>query len=98
MAYTVPIVMLVNVLLLYVSLQVTHMGLFRPNSTTGMQVSSGLAQKDLIRKLIQDSYNELGPMTCHEIQVTLVFVVMITLLFTRNPGFVPGWRDLLNAK
>lgn len=98
MAYTVPIVTIVNLLLVYLSLQVTHMGMFRPNSKTGLQVASGLSQKDLIKKVIQDSYNDLGPITCHEIQVILFFIVMVTLLFTRNPGFVPGWKEFLNAK
>lgn len=98
MAYTMPLVTLTNTLLNFLSLQITHMGLFRPNSTTGLQVASGLTQKDLIKKVIQNSYNELGPITCHEIQVILFFAVMIILLFTRNPGFVMGWKDFLNAK
>ncbi|EDW83334.2 uncharacterized protein Dwil_GK22372 [Drosophila willistoni] len=98
MAYSFPIVVLVNILLVYLSLQVTHMGLFRPNSKVGQEVKRGAQGQNVVKDMIKERHKELGPMTCHEIQVAIMFFLMVVLLFTRQPGFVSGWGDLLNAK
>ncbi|XP_030373931.1 protein I'm not dead yet 2-like [Scaptodrosophila lebanonensis] len=98
MAYSIPLIVIVNTILLYISLQVTHMGLFRPNSKIGQEVKRGTDNKDIVKAVVQDRYKELGSMTCHEIQVAFMFTFMVFLLFTRKPGFIKGWGDLLNAK
>ncbi|EDW38303.1 GL12087 [Drosophila persimilis] len=98
MAYAIPIVVIVNVLLLYFSLQVTHMGLFRGKSQTGLEVKRGTEGQAVVKTVIKARHQELGPMTCHEIQVTVLFILMVFLLFTRKPGFVTGWGDFLNAQ
>ncbi|XP_020813033.1 protein I'm not dead yet 2 [Drosophila serrata] len=97
MAYGTPFAIVI-ILLTYISLQITHMGLFRPKSQVGMEIKRGAENKDVVKAVIKERKAELGPMTCHEIQVTLVFILMIILLFTRNPGFIKGWGDFLNAK
>ncbi|XP_034114549.1 protein I'm not dead yet 2-like [Drosophila albomicans] len=98
MAYSIPIVVIVNIFLLYFSLQLTHMGFLRPNSKIGAEVKSGTANKDLVKAVVIQRYKELGAWTCHEIQVAVMFVLMVLLLFTRSPGFTQGWGDFLNAK
>jgi len=98
MAYAIPLVVIVNVLLVYLSLQITHMGLFRKNSKIGQEVAKATANKDVVKTVVQQRYKELGPWTCHEIQVAIMFVLMVVLLFTRQPGFMSGWGDFLNAK
>ncbi|EDW96103.2 uncharacterized protein Dyak_GE25646 [Drosophila yakuba] len=98
MAYSIPFVVIVLIFLTYFSLQVTHMGLFRPNSKIGQEVKKGTESQDVVKDVIKQRKVELGPMSCHEIQVGLLFVLMIILLFTRKPGFFPGWADFLNAK
>lgn len=98
MAYAMPLVVIVNTLLLYLTLQITHMGLCQPNSDAAKQLAQGEAQKGAVQKMIEEAYTGLGPITCHEIQVALAFILMITLLITRNPGFFPGWATFLNAK
>ncbi|XP_070828221.1 solute carrier family 13 member 1 [Chaetodon trifascialis] len=46
------------------------------------------------RKVIEEEYRSLGPMSCQEIFTALVFVVMVLLWLTRSPGFMPGWISL----
>jgi len=74
------------------------MGLFRPKSKIGQEVKKGAEGKDIVKAVIKERKKELGSMSCHEIQVGLLFILMIFLLFTRRPGFFPGWADFLNAK
>ncbi|ALC46330.1 CG33934 [Drosophila busckii] len=98
MGYAIPIVVIVNVALVWFFMQITHMGLFRPKSKIGQEVKAGSENKDVVKAVVQERYKNLGRMTCHEIQVTILFILMIVLLFTRKPGFVKGWGDFLNAK
>lgn len=46
------------------------------------------------RKVIEEEYKSLGPMSCQEVFTALVFVVMVLLWLTRSPGFMPGWISL----
>lgn len=98
MAYSIPFVVVLLIILTYFSLQITHMGLFRPKSKVAQEVKKGSESKDVVKNVIKERKRELGPMSCHEIQVAVLFILMIALLFTRKPGFVPGWADFLNAK
>lgn len=87
----------VDTLLLYLCLQITHFGLFRPNSEEGLAVSRGAAAVDTVKAVVVQKYEELGPMSVHEWQVLWWFICMVLLLFTRSPGFMTGWGDFLNA-
>ncbi|KAH8278742.1 hypothetical protein KR018_008203, partial [Drosophila ironensis] len=98
MAYACPFVVVVMLILMWISLQFTHMGLFRPKSPTGLEVAKGNEGKDVVKVVIKERNTALGRMTCHEIQVAVMFIVMVVLLFTRKPGFVYGWADFLNAQ
>ncbi|XP_017060765.2 protein I'm not dead yet 2 [Drosophila ficusphila] len=98
MAYSIPFVVVVLITLTFFSLQITHMGLFRPNSKIGQEVKKGTESQDVVKTVIKQRKQELGPMSCHEIQVALLFILMIFLLFTRKPGFFDGWADFLNAQ
>ncbi|XP_072241373.1 solute carrier family 13 member 1 [Leuresthes tenuis] len=46
------------------------------------------------RKVIQDEYKSLGPMSSQEIFTGMVFLLMVLLWLTRSPGFMPGWVSL----
>ncbi|XP_042266729.1 solute carrier family 13 member 1 isoform X1 [Thunnus maccoyii] len=46
------------------------------------------------RKVIEDEYRALGPMSSQEIITQLVFLLMVLLWLTRAPGFIPGWASL----
>ncbi|XP_041652068.1 solute carrier family 13 member 1 [Cheilinus undulatus] len=46
------------------------------------------------RRVIEDEYRSLGPMSPQEIFTGLVFLLMVLLWLTRAPGFIPGWASL----
>ncbi|XP_030240282.1 protein I'm not dead yet 2-like isoform X2 [Drosophila navojoa] len=98
MMYAMPFVSIVNVLLVFLTLQVTHMGLWRPKSDVAKQVKRGSISKSATKLVLQERYSALGRWTCHEIQVGIIFVMMILLLFFQRPGFMKGWADVLNTK
>ncbi|EDW83335.2 uncharacterized protein Dwil_GK22371 [Drosophila willistoni] len=98
MLYSCPLIVGLNLLLTYLSLQITHMGLFRWKSKRAQEVKKGSESKELIKAVLKSRHASLGPMSCHEIQVTILFVTTIVLLFTCKPGFMPGWANFLNAK
>ncbi|XP_040894397.1 solute carrier family 13 member 1 [Toxotes jaculatrix] len=51
-------------------------------------------QEKAARKVLEDEYKSLGPMSSQEIFTGVVFLVMVLLWLTRSPGFMPGWASL----
>ncbi|KAJ8266738.1 hypothetical protein GJAV_G00134140 [Gymnothorax javanicus] len=49
-------------------------------------------------EVMRNEYRKLGRMTYAESCVLSVFIVLVTLWFTREPGFMPGWASLLFNK
>lgn len=98
MAYSIPLAVVANILMLYLSLQVTHMGLFRGNSKSGQEIKNAAQNNNMLKDIIKDRYKALGKWTCHEIQVALMFTVMILILIFDKPGFMMGWAEALNLK
>ncbi|KAJ0029307.1 hypothetical protein NQD34_004304 [Periophthalmus magnuspinnatus] len=46
------------------------------------------------RNVLEEEYKTLGPMSPQEIFTTIIFISMVLLWFTRDPGFIPGWASL----
>ncbi|XP_063060525.1 solute carrier family 13 member 2-like [Engraulis encrasicolus] len=49
-------------------------------------------------QVMKDEYKKLGSMTFAEGSVLTVFVLLVLLWFTREPGFMPGWATVLFNK
>ncbi|XP_068600205.1 solute carrier family 13 member 2-like [Brachionichthys hirsutus] len=45
--------------------------------------------------VIKEEYNKLGRMKFAEVAVLVIFILMVLLWFTRDPGFIDGWATLL---
>ncbi|XP_055629061.1 protein I'm not dead yet-like [Toxorhynchites rutilus septentrionalis] len=96
MAFNVP-GMLVSTLLVYIYLQVVLMGLYRPKSAAAADATMSPEGEQTARRVLMARLEELGPMTSHEIGVAVLFVFSIFLYFTRQPGFMKGWADVLST-
>uniref|UniRef100_A0A3B4AAP1 Uncharacterized protein n=1 Tax=Periophthalmus magnuspinnatus TaxID=409849 RepID=A0A3B4AAP1_9GOBI len=49
--------------------------------------------------VIREEHRALGPMSFGEISVLSLFILLVVLWFTRDPGFVSGWAtDIFNSK
>ncbi|XP_033164238.1 protein I'm not dead yet 2 [Drosophila mauritiana] len=98
MFYSIPLMVFVNITLVIIGFLITHMGLFRPNSKTGKIISEANTNRKLMEDVLRQRHIDLGPMSCHEIQMAIAFAFMIVLLITRKPGFFTGWSDLIDGK
>ncbi|KAE8622218.1 hypothetical protein XENTR_v10005150 [Xenopus tropicalis] len=45
-------------------------------------------------KIISGEHKKLGAMTFAEISVLVLFILLVLLWFTREPGFMPGWATI----
>src|SRR5699024_7944405 len=47
--------------------------------------------------ILQKRYEELGPLSFHELAVCVMFVILIGLWMFRDPQFMNGWSTLLGG-
>ncbi|KAG9345882.1 hypothetical protein JZ751_009038 [Albula glossodonta] len=45
-------------------------------------------------RVIEQEYNDLGPVSFQETATLVIFIVMVLLWLVRDPGFMPGWASL----
>ncbi|XP_045503094.1 protein I'm not dead yet [Colias croceus] len=96
MAYSMPPMLLMQ-LLVWISLQVTFMGLFRPNSEAAKKVNAASTGSENTMRVIKDQYKGLGPVTFHEKSSGMLFILAVFLYIFRKPGFMPGWADVITT-
>ncbi|CAH0696716.1 unnamed protein product [Spodoptera exigua] len=94
MAYSTP-PMLIMQLLVWFALQITFMGMFRPNSEAARKVNKASSGSETTMKVIKEQYRNLGPITFHEKASGLLFILAVFLYIFRRPGFMPGWAEIL---
>ncbi|XP_034363014.1 solute carrier family 13 member 2 [Arvicanthis niloticus] len=83
--------MVILLLLSWLWLQVLFLGVsFRKNFGFGEREEE---RKQAAFQVIKTQHRLLGPMNFAEKTVTVLFVLMVVLWFTREPGFFPGWGD-----
>ncbi|XP_004450007.1 solute carrier family 13 member 2 isoform X2 [Dasypus novemcinctus] len=84
--------MLILLFLAWLWLQALFLGFnFRKNFGIGGQEKE---REQAALHVIRTEQKLLGPMTFAEKAVTVLFVLLVLLWFTRNPGFFPGWGNL----
>lgn len=49
-------------------------------------------------EIIKEESKKLGSMKFAEIAVLILFILLVVLWFTRDPGFIPGWATVLFNK
>ncbi|XP_041053173.1 solute carrier family 13 member 5-like isoform X2 [Carcharodon carcharias] len=88
--------MLIMFFLCWLWLQALFLGLnFRRLWGCGIPISS---KEKRAYGVIQEEYKKLGPMSFAEKAVLILFILLVVLWFTRDPGFVPGWGNVLFNK
>lgn len=85
MIFNIP-PMLINTLATWAYLQWYFMGMFRPNSKEAKEFQLGKDGEEVARQVIAKRYNELGPISQHEISVAILFLLSVALFFLRAPG------------
>ncbi len=50
----------------------------------------------VVQNMIRKKYQELGPMTFHELATLILFILCVLLWFFRDPQFITGWSELLH--
>ncbi|KAM5273469.1 solute carrier family 13 member 2 [Ctenodactylus gundi] len=87
--------MVILLLLAWLWLQILFLGFnFRKNFGIGEQEQE---RSQAAYRVIKTQHKLLGPMTFAEKAVTVLFVMLVALWFTREPGFFQGWGNLAFA-
>ncbi|XP_016146255.1 solute carrier family 13 member 5-like [Sinocyclocheilus grahami] len=81
--------MIIMLTLAWLWLQIVFLGVnFRKTCGCGMVKT----EKEIAAyNVIKEEHRRLGPMTFGELSVLALFVLLVVLWFTRDPGFVDGW-------
>ena len=55
-------------------------------------------QQDRAMTVIKEKYAALGSISLHELQVFVLFIILILLWFFQSPKFIPGWADFFTVE
>jgi len=91
MAFCVPL-MLVNTFLAWIWILILQ----RLSSGTSGERSAD--ENARVKKVIQQKKSALGKMTMHELQVLILFIILVILWFFKTPVFITGWGDLFKKE
>ncbi|XP_023619990.1 solute carrier family 13 member 5 isoform X3 [Myotis lucifugus] len=84
--------MLIMLLLAWFWLQCIFMG-FNFKKAWGCGLEKKSSEKAAY-EVLQEEYRKLGPFSFAEGNVLLCFLLLVTLWFSRDPGFMPGWMSV----
>ncbi|NXA01483.1 S13A2 protein, partial [Nesospiza acunhae] len=90
--------MLVLLVLAWIWLQILYLGFnFKKNFGCGASPAAKAKEKHAY-EIIKAESKKLGKMSFAEIEVLILFILLVVLWFTREPGFIPGWATVLFNK
>ncbi|NWI76775.1 S13A2 protein, partial [Dryoscopus gambensis] len=90
--------MVVLLILAWVWLQILYLGFnFKKNFGCGVSPAAK-AKEEQAYGIIKEESKKLGKMKFAEIEVSVLFALLVVLWFTREPGFFPGWATVLFNK
>ncbi|NWY65278.1 S13A2 protein, partial [Erithacus rubecula] len=90
--------MLVLLILAWIWLQILYLGFnFKKNFGCGVSPEAKAKEKQAY-EIIKEESKKLGKMSFAEIEVLIIFIFLVVLWFTREPGFFPGWATVLFNK
>ncbi|XP_038013901.1 solute carrier family 13 member 2 [Motacilla alba alba] len=90
--------MLVLLILAWIWLQILYLGFnFKKNFGCGASPAAKAKEKQAYA-IIKEESKKLGKMNFAEIEVSILFILLVVLWFTREPGFIPGWATVLFNK
>ncbi|NXD41476.1 S13A2 protein, partial [Copsychus sechellarum] len=90
--------MLVLLILAWIWLQILYLGFnFKKNFGCGASPAAKAKEKQAY-EIIKEESKKLGKMSFAEIEVLIIFILLVVLWFTREPGFFPGWATVLFNK
>ncbi|KAM8818262.1 Na(+)/citrate cotransporter isoform 2-T2 [Rhynchonycteris naso] len=85
--------MLIMLLLAWMWLQYTFMG-FNFKMSWSCRLEKRNDEKAAY-EVLREEYRKLGPFSFAEINVLLCFLLLVSLWFLRDPGFMPGWTSIV---
>ncbi|NXS56454.1 S13A2 protein, partial [Brachypteracias leptosomus] len=87
--------MVVLLVLTWIWLQILYLGFnFRKNFGCAASASAK-AKEQKAYEIIKEEHKKLGSMKFAEIAVLSLFILLVLLWFTRDPGFIKGWATVL---
>ncbi|NWS37020.1 S13A2 protein, partial [Probosciger aterrimus] len=90
--------MILLLVLAWIWLQILYLG-FNFHENFGCAANaSAKAKEQQAYDVIKEEGKKLGSMKFAEIAVLVLFVLLVVLWFTRDPGFIPGWATVLFNK
>ncbi|XP_027745765.1 LOW QUALITY PROTEIN: solute carrier family 13 member 2-like [Empidonax traillii] len=90
--------MLVLLVLAWIWLEILYLGFnFKENFGCTRSPSAKAKEKEAYA-VIKEESRKLGRMKFAEIAVLVLFILLVLLWFTREPGFIPGWATVLFNK
>ncbi|KAF1423508.1 Solute carrier family 13 member 2, partial [Spheniscus magellanicus] len=90
--------MIVLLVLTWIWLQILYLGFNFQNNFGCAASASAKAKEQRAYDTIKEESKKLGSMKFAEIAVLILFILLILLWFTRDPGFIPGWAAALFDK
>ncbi|XP_047995046.1 protein I'm not dead yet-like isoform X1 [Leguminivora glycinivorella] len=91
-AFAIPYMIAMNSAM-YLFLAVFYMGLFRGNSQAAKDVRIPPEGQLLAKRKVESEIKALGPLSCHETMVLILFSLSMVMFFSRSPQIFPGWAD-----